>query len=291
MSKFRNSQSQATTEYQETILDPNLGEASQVQCAKCGSWRANSRLYCPSCGERNVLSQSTFLTEEQLIAQAKEAEELKASIREPAKDKQRTRQYMLLALFALTLVGGFIWAYMAREEAQETKERNLIAAAQKAEQEKQKALELAAEKERAATVAAEAALRAASEAAAAVAAQAAASAAAAILNDEQATKLGLNTPLPKRKLSAASAPVLEQAAAIVAPVVIASAPAPEPPKPEPPPAPKVETPQEKLASALTACRNKGGFFERNACEFNARKTLCPSLEGKVRDCPVQRNDL
>jgi uncharacterized Zn finger protein (UPF0148 family) len=278
-----------TTEYQETVMDPDIGEPTQVQCANCGAWRLNSRLYCPTCGARNVQSTSVFLTEEEILAKAgMSADELRATISQPKVEKSKRRMWLIGGFIAL-LAAGWFWAHQARQEALQTKQM------QEAETQAQtQAAALAAEKAReaaSAAKAAEAALAAQQALAAASAAQAAASAPV-LLSDEQATKLGLNTPAPKpRKLEPAPVVAVTPSPAPAAP----TAPAPEPAKPEPKPvavvAPKVETPQERLAIALSACKGKGGFFERNACEFNARKQYCPGIEGTVRDCPISRSDL
>ncbi len=286
MSKFKDSESHTTTEYQATVLDPNLGEATQVQCANCGSWRANSRLYCPVCGGRNVQSQSVFLSEEQMLAKSnKLAEELKASVREPEKDSalQRRRNW-LIAGFVVLFAAGLWWAHQERQAVQEAKQEAQAVAAQAAA-DKEKALALAAEQARAAASAAQAAEAAIAAASAAVAA----ASTPVMLSDEQATKLGLSTPAPKRKPE--PPPIVVSAPVVAPPVIVASE--PEPPKPEPVPVvvPKVETPQERLTNALAACKARGGFFEKNACEFEARKRLCPPLEGKTRDCPVQNREL
>ncbi len=279
MSKFKDSGSDAT-EYQATVVDPNMGENTQVQCANCGSWRPNSRLYCPVCGARNVVATTEFLSEEEMLAKAgMSANELKATIREPGKEKKR-RQIFIVFGVALLLIGGLWWANQSREDAARAKQAEQLAQTTAAEQ---KARALAAEQTKAAASAA-----AASAALAAASAPLDAASAAVILTDEQATKLGLASaaPAPKRKAEPAPAPIIS------APVVIVPAtPAPEPPKPEPVVVVKEETPAERLNNAFKACKAKGGFFERNACEFEARKRFCPPLEGKVRECPIQQNNL
>jgi uncharacterized Zn finger protein (UPF0148 family) len=283
MSKFKDSGSDTTTEYQATVVDPNIGENTQVQCANCGSWRPNSRLYCPVCGARNVVATSEFLSEEDVLAKAgMSASELKASIREPAKEKKRRQLYMVLA-FALLLIGGLWWANQSREA--DTRAKLAEQQAQAAVLAQQKAQALAAEK---AKEAASAAAVAAATAALAAASAPLEAASAPILTDEQATKLGLATAAPKRKPEPAPIVVAP------APVIVAQPePAPEPPKPKPEPVAvaKEETPVERLNNAVVACKSKGGFFERNACEFEARKRFCPPLEGKVRECPIQTNTL
>lgn len=264
-----------TTEYQPTVLDPNLGEAAQVQCANCGGWRPNSRIYCPICGARNVVAQSQFLTEEEVISRRSREDEARASVREPAKDLQRK---LILGglLLALVMLGAFWWLLASRQPVQ----------IQREEPPPLPAVTLPTVPAPAATPDAVASSPAFAGEAAPAASAPQAEVAVAPMPVDTATAAMANRAAAARK----------PAKPLVVPPV---APAPEPVAVAPPPKAEAlpvaaaagDAPLEKLQAALAVCKSKGGFFERNACEFDARKRYCKPLEGKVRECPFSRENL
>jgi hypothetical protein len=304
-----------TTEYQATILDPSLGEGNQVQCANCGAWRPSNRLYCPVCGARNIVNPDSFLSEADVVNRARE-DALKATVREPAKD--RMKWYVLGGSGAILLLSAFWFVLQTRAPQSELARAESAASNQASAQPLASAAASAAMTSSvvpaAKASAADAPGIAASEATAVVSAAALspvppASAATANSVDLTVATVTAGAPAAAPPVSAPSSAVptnlnaagFDSSTGVVrrdaikrettakksaTPASVAASPS-EPVKVAAGATPqlKAETPYERLQRAVAACGKEGTFLARNACEFEARTRYCPPLEGKVRECP------